>query len=289
MAASDGWPYPPNSLEAISAALEGGATFIEIDVTALAEGDYLLVHDPVLESETTGNGVVGALRPESVSDLRIVFNGAPTAYRVPLLSEVVALLLTHGGTARLQCDYKNIFPFEGDEPLARIARLLAPLGSRALVSSGADWQLRALHRCAPTLDLGLDVHFYLDWQAPGAPRHPLLYPKNLGAYGYYDDHPLASARFWPTAQYLADRCAVLVGQVPGASTFYINYRMVLQGLDDGFNWAEALHAHGLRLDCWTFDAKGEAWQRDLARLVTAGVDLITTNTPNALAAALMES
>ncbi len=33
----------------IRASLEADAAFIEIDVTALAETDYLLVHDPVLE------------------------------------------------------------------------------------------------------------------------------------------------------------------------------------------------------------------------------------------------
>ena len=47
MAALDGSPYPQNSLEAIQACLETGAAFIEIDVTALASDDYLLVHDGV--------------------------------------------------------------------------------------------------------------------------------------------------------------------------------------------------------------------------------------------------
>ena len=56
MGAMDHSPYPPNSLEAIRACLDAHAAVIEIDVTALADTDYLLVHDPLLDSETDGSG-----------------------------------------------------------------------------------------------------------------------------------------------------------------------------------------------------------------------------------------
>ena len=56
MAALDGWPHPPNTLEMIEASLNAGAAIIEIDITALADDDYLLVHDPLLERETDGQG-----------------------------------------------------------------------------------------------------------------------------------------------------------------------------------------------------------------------------------------
>src|SRR4051794_13004473 len=60
MAALDNQVAPPNSLDAIFACLDAGAAFIEVDVTALADGDYLLVHDEELESETNGQGTVAA-------------------------------------------------------------------------------------------------------------------------------------------------------------------------------------------------------------------------------------
>ncbi len=45
MGALDGQPAPPNSLEAVAASLAAGAAVIEVDINALAGGDYLLVHD----------------------------------------------------------------------------------------------------------------------------------------------------------------------------------------------------------------------------------------------------
>jgi glycerophosphoryl diester phosphodiesterase len=282
MAALDGSPHPPNSLEAIHACLDAGAAVIEIDATALAEGDYLLVHDPLLEAETTGAGEVGACTPAQSRDLRFVVNDIPTNTRVPQLSEVVAALMAHPHPARLQIDFKNMIPFADDEPLRRLIALIEPLGERVIVSSGADWQLRKLRRLAPCLDLGFDVQFYIDWQPAGEPRDPREYPKTLGAYGYYDDHPLASQRFWPTADYLRDRCGALIGLVPRASTFYISHTLIAQSLDDGFNWAEMLHEFGIQLDAWTMDAGNAAAERNASRLLHAGVDLFTTNTPHTM-------
>lgn len=279
--------FPPNSLEAVGACLEAKAAVIEIDVTALAEGDYLLVHDLVLESETTGAGAVGSATPEAIANLRyLAHDGTPTPYPVARLSEIVALLDQAGGSTRLQIDYKNVFPFPDDEPLQRLVNLIAPLGDRVIVSSGADWQLRKLRRLAPWLDLGFDIHTYLDLRDPAEPSDPRLPPYRLGAYGYWDDHPLASERLMPAAEYLADRCAAMAGLVPGCSTFYISYPMVLRGLDDGFSWADACHAHGIALDAWTLDIHDAKDVQAAVRLHAAGADMITTNTPRALAAVL---
>ena len=150
MAALDGSPYPQNSLEAIRACLEVGAAFIEIDVTALASDDYLLVHDSVLEQETNGVGEVGATTPEAARQLFIkTRSGIVTSYPPPLLSEVVALFGQYPGKTRLQIDFKNVFPMADDEPLRRFIHLIEPLGSRVLVSTGADWHLRWMHKHAP--------------------------------------------------------------------------------------------------------------------------------------------
>src|SRR5688572_5971300 len=111
MAALDG-TLVPNSLEAIRACLAAGAAIVEIDVMALAEADYLVVHDPRLDSETTGTGPVGACTLAEASRLRFVRRGVVTDVRVPLLSQVVGLFDdTPGhdtpGKTRLHVDYKN--------------------------------------------------------------------------------------------------------------------------------------------------------------------------------------
>ncbi len=288
MAAFDEQTVPQNSLEAIAACLERKAVVIEVDITALAADDYLLVHDPLLESETSGSGRVGQTTPEQARRLTIRVHGSPTPYSVPLLSDVVRLLQAHAHPARLQLDFKNIEPFTSDEPLQRLLGLIESLGERVLVSSGADWQLRKLRLMAPWLRLGFDVMGYIDWEPPGHPRHPEEYPKRLGAYGYYDDHPLALGRRWSTADYLRDRCESLMGAVPAVSTFYIRHTLLAQSLADGFNWAEALHARGITLDAWTLDVHDPVAVANLPKLRDAGVDLFTTNTPHALAALLAQ-
>lgn len=280
--AAAGAPYLPNSLPALRACLERDAEFVEVDVTALAEGDYLLVHDPRLESETSGQGPVAACGSGAAGALRIVHRGHPTDVAVPRLSDVITAFREHPGRTRLQLDFKNVVPFADDEPLQRLVRIVEPLGGRVIVSSNADWQLRRLRRLAPWLDLGFDIHFYLGYHPPGRTVDPRSIPADRGAYGYWDDHPLARERHGPTGRYLADRCGMLLGLVPGASTFYVEHRFLVQSLEDGFNWATELHSQGIRLDAWTLDADVPLAAANAVRLLHAGVDQFTTNTPDAL-------
>lgn len=290
MGALEGSPAPPNSLEAMRACLEAGADWIEIDVTALADTDYLIVHNPELESETSGQGTVAALSPPAARELLIKHQEQVTNYHVPLLSDVVELFRAHPGQTQLQLDFKNVIPFPTDEPLHRLIQLIEPLGERVLVSSTADWQLRKLRCIAPSLRLGFDIMLYLFyWQPhkrPRVARHP---PYTLGVYGYYDDHPLASARIWSSADYLRDRCESFVGQLPNVSVFYIEHSLLAQSLEDGFNWAEPLHARGVQLAAWTMDVTDPVARATAPKLYKAGVDLFASNTPRALAELLRMS
>ena len=282
MAVLDGIAFPPNSLEAIRTSLNVGAACIEVDITALADGDYLLVHEAMLEAETTGRGAVSACTANEACTLRIRHHDAATDCHVPLLSDIVSLFQQHGGTTRLQLDFKNMIPFAGDEPLQRLIQIIEPLGPRVIVSSGADWQLRQLREIAPWLDLGLDIHFYLGWRADSEDYNGEGYPRTQGEYGYWDDHPIASRKIWRTANYLKNRCGFLMGLVPNVSTFYISHHFLAQSLADGFNWAEELHRHNIKLDAWTMDVTDAAALVHLPLLLQAGVDYITTNTPLAL-------
>jgi glycerophosphoryl diester phosphodiesterase len=284
-AMTDDAAHPPNSLAAITAALDDGAAWIEIDVLPLAHDDYLLVHDFDLASETTGSGLTTAARPDEARRLHIVHDGQVTAHRPPLLSEVVALLQAHPSRARLQIDYKFVFPMQDDEPLARLVRLIAPLGERALVSSGADWHLTRLRALAGWLDIGFDIGFYLDWRPQ--PVDARLPPHRLGAYGYRDDHPLAAQRMLTTARYLALRCEALHAAVPFASVWYVSHATILRALEDGFNLAAWLEERGVRLDAWTIDA-GTPAEANVPALAAAGVHQFTSNTPRAIAALLAQ-
>lgn len=283
-AALDGTPYPAHSLESIQACVEANAAVVEIDITALADADYLVVHDPALHTETTGRGAVSLCTADAARKLRIRQAGQITPYRVPLLSDVVALLSRASGSTRLQLDLKDTVPAE-EALLTRLIRLIEPLEDRVIVSSTADWQLRRLRRLAPRLQLGFDIQMYLDWHPLQPTRRP---PFRRGAYDYWDDQPPALYKTWPVTAYLRDRCEVMTVRVPGVHTFYVRHQLLIQALRDGFNWAAELHARGIQLDAWTMDVSSPEAMQGLPALIEAGVDLITTNTPLALAAHLRQ-
>ncbi len=277
---------PPNSLAAIQACLDASAAIIELDITALADSDYLLVHDDQLESETSGQGAVAQCTTAQARELRFKHHHALTSHRVPVLSDVVNLFERHSARSLLQLDFKNVNPLPNDEPLHRLIHLIEPLRERVIVSSGADWQLRKLRRLAPWLMLGFDIMYYIDWMPEHTPRHPQAMPKQRGAYGYYDDHLLASKRAWSVQDYLLDVCESLMGRVPDVSAFYLEHPLLAQSLADGFNWAEPLHQRGIKLDAWTLDVTKPVAVENAKRLHAAGVDMLTTNTPRALARVL---
>ena len=282
MAAMDHCGHHPNSIEAIHDCLSAGADVIEIDVTALASDDYLLVHDPVLDRETTGTGPVGETTVDVARSLHFPRTDSREAASVPLLSHVVSAILDNGGNTRLQIDFKNVLPLRTDEPLRRLATLIKPIAERVSVSSGADWHLRKLNKIAPWLRLGFDIMYYIDWSPAPARRNPTEPPYTLGAYGYFDDHILARERLWPTQEYLADRCASIANQLPTAQIFYLRHTFVAQCLKEGFSWSKALHAKNAELDVWTLDIGNSSAEANAILLRDDQVDYITTNTPVAM-------
>jgi glycerophosphoryl diester phosphodiesterase len=143
-----------------------------------------------------------------------------------------------------------------------------------------------MRRLAPWLDLGFDIGFYLDWRDPAWKVDPRMPPYHRGAYGYHDDHILARSRQLPAAAYLAERCETLALAVPNSSTWYVSHYVIAQALNDEFNMAEWLHKQSIKLDAWTLDADKPVATANALRLRDAGVDLFTTNTPDALTALL---
>ena len=152
------------------------------------------------------------------------------------------------------------------------------------VAGCADWNLRRLLQVDPTVPVGFNPGYYLDWQPEGEPLEEL--PGVRGAYGYLDAHPLARRRYGPPADYLADRLGGILRLVPGARETHLRLHAFERMLDDGVTGAADLfHREGLALDVWTLDAGTPRWRERLARVVAVGVDIVTTNTPRELAAA----
>jgi glycerophosphoryl diester phosphodiesterase len=275
---------PPGSLPALQACLEAGALAVEVDISLLADGQFVLLHGPTLEEETTGSGPVGALTSAQVSALQHAREGKSTGVPVGLLPQALELLQRTPGDVELQLDLKPDV-YSSDEVLGRLVASLQPVKERVRVTSPSDWALRRLRALDPGLALGFDPLLYLELDQ-GEESDPSVPPFRRGAFGYWDDHPLAMRLWGPPGDYLAARAEALWAQAPAGAIWYIHAGLLAQALDDGFDWIAYLHGRGVEVDAWTLDA-GKPGRVALARrLAAAGVDRITTNTAPALSQAL---
>jgi glycerophosphoryl diester phosphodiesterase len=261
--------YAPNSLAAIRECVRADVERIEIDIHSLAGSDYIVSHDRRLEDATTGRGAVGRATPDNVRAVRLRdrADGRPA-----LLSEVIEVV--HPSPMQIQLDLKDWRPLSV-ERVRVLDELVAPMRDRIIVSSGQDWNLSLLRAAAPGIAIGFDPGFYIAHPTADAGA-PL--PRNRGAYGYLDDHPMAIGRAEETAAYLARRFEALILQAPGSREFFLSYHLALMMLADGFNAASFLHARGIDANVWTPDYTGPDAVVVLARLIDAGFDRVTTNT-----------
>ncbi len=266
--------HAPNSLSALREVLDGGAEAVEFDVRPLVDGDFVLLHDPLLEHETTGRGPVEAATRAEIKAVRLRGTKEPPA----LLSEVAEVLREIRRPLKVQVDFKPILPVE-DHMVDRLLEALAPLRTNphleVVVGCLADWNLRAFRRADPTLRVGFDPMLYLDAPVLDWPGLPV----RLNAYGYMDDHPLGFRKLMNVREYLADRLEALVRSVPGVVEVYLRKAFVLQALRDGLNPIDYVKrvVEGVRVDVWTVNMPPTD-PRELAELLEAGVDQITTDT-----------
>jgi glycerophosphoryl diester phosphodiesterase len=271
---------PGNRFAALRECFESSAVRLEVDVHSLTGGDYIVFHERRLETETDGAGSIGGATADGVRALRYTHDPDD---RPPLLSEMIAMAA--GCDTELQLDLKDWRPL----PAVRLRALLdviAPVHDRVIISCGQDWNLRRLHTADPTLAIGFDPGHYFDFKAEGAPA---FLPRATGAYGYRDDHPLSVGRTEDVGDYLHERFEILLEQVPGVREFFLNFRMILRMLDDGFDVAAWLHERDVELTAWTPDYQGADSMASIERLVAAGVDRITTNTIPAWMAAFEDA
>lgn len=258
-----------NTIGAIRECLEGNVSRLEIDIHSVTAEDYAIFHERRLEHGTTGRGSIGSVTP---ADVRAVRFTEAANDRPPLLSEVVEA--ARGSKTQLQLDLKDWRPM-APERIRTLLDVIAPIHDRVIVTTGQDWNLLRLHRADPDLALGFDPGHYLDHAIEGS---VMFLPRNVGAYGYRDDHPMAVGKTEETAHYLRERWALLRLQAPWAQEFFVSWLLILQMLDDGFDVIAWLHEHGIAVTAWTPDYQGPESVRSLDRLIAAGVDRITTNT-----------
>lgn len=266
--------YSENSPLAVAECASERVLRTEIDVRALRDGEFVVLHDDRFDRVTDASGPVR--EATAVEATRPLFKDGSH----PLLfSEAIELIAASEYPKWIELDLKDLAPYSSAQAEA-LARAVQPLKERGHFSTPADWNLRRLLAVDPTLLVSLNPHCYIDTEMDEEVRLP------LGAYGYRDAHPLARERIVPTADYLRDRFGGIMRLVPGVIEAHVRVGMFERMLDDGVaDVAEIFHSLGLKLDVWTLDADAPRWRERLARVVASGVDIVTTNTALAFASA----
>jgi glycerophosphoryl diester phosphodiesterase len=266
--------YSENSPLAIAECASERVMRTEIDVRALRDGEFVVLHDDRFDRVTDARGLVREATAVEATRAKFTDGTHPL-----LFSEAIELIAEKEYPLRVELDLKDLAPYTRPQAEA-LARAVQPLKERGHFSCPADWNLRRLLTIDPTLSVSLNPHCYIDTELDDDVRLP------MGAYGYRDAHPLARQRVSTTADYLRDRFSGIMRLVPGVSEAHLRVEMFERILDDGVaDIAEVFHSLGLKLDVWTLDAGTPRWNERLARIAGAGVDIVTTNTPIPLATA----
>ncbi len=266
--------YSENSPLAIQECASERVMRTEIDVRALRDGEFVVLHDDRFDRVTDAAGLVREATATEATRARFADGSHPLLFRV-----AAELIAANEYPRRIELDLKDLAPYTPQQAEA-LARAVQPLKERAHFSCPADWNLRRLLAVDSTLGVSLNPHCYIDTELDDDVRLP------TGAYGYRDAHPLARQRVSTTADYLRDRLGGIMRLVPGISEAHVRLGMFERMLDDGVaDAAEIFHSLGLKLDIWTLDADTPKWRERFARIVAAGADIVTTNTARTLAVA----
>ncbi len=257
------WEAPSSTLHAIAAALEAGATGIELDVHATRDGRLVVGHDPTVDRTTDRSGAIADLTYDELALLDNAYWWAPGADVSPGLSP-------------------EAYPFRGR----------APKDHRFGIAL-----LEEVLEEFPGVVLNLDIK----QTAPVVAPYEEALAAMLRRFGRVDDVIVASfldtatdafATFAPeiptsagTVAVAAFYQAVQAGETPAPlvhAALQVPARFGEMTLVDR-RFVEVAHEQGLAVHVWTIEEEDE--MRDLCAL---GVDGIITDRPTALVGVLDE-
>ena len=242
--------------------LEGMAlgASVEVDLVVHKDRGFAVLHDHTsIARETTGQGAAIERTAAELRALQLRGNdGAPIADHVMLLEDLCALLqqTPPHPDALLQLDYKEDDKVLDTATVANFARFVGPVARNMILSSGSAEAVRILAEATPGLRIGYDP----------------CSDENIAALQRNHDY----------AGFVADALAAS----PRAEMIYLAWELVIELDRAGFDIIGAFHAAGKRIDTWTINAADDASMPVVQRLLALGVDQITTDDPEGLAARL---
>ncbi|HHY51079.1 MAG TPA: glycerophosphodiester phosphodiesterase [Alphaproteobacteria bacterium] len=238
---------PLFSAEAMSQGFRLGAS-MELDLRVRGDGGFVVLHDEVLEGETTGRGEIARLSRRDMETARLRDGRA-----LVFSEDLAALLAAAHPEAILQFDMKDDLAVIGAAGMRHLAEQFSDLPCPVIVS-GHDLDLIvAVKRLLPNLRRGID------------PTDKLVARiEREGWDGVADD---------------------LVRDVEGPTepdTVYLHWQLVLQAAARDLDLIALCHARGAKVDAWTFtlaDPTGfsDAEWHDFSALLALRPDQITTD------------
>jgi glycerophosphoryl diester phosphodiesterase len=145
MVAHRGWAarYPENSLEALEAALEAGARFVEFDVQLSADSVPVLLHDSTLDRTAAMPGCVHDMGWDQLADVRVGetsrLGEAFAQTRLPSLAQACRLLERWPDRrAFVEIKTESLQRFGLEKVLDHCLAETGPLADRGIITSYSD-------------------------------------------------------------------------------------------------------------------------------------------------------
>jgi glycerophosphoryl diester phosphodiesterase len=241
--------------------LEGMAmgASVEVDLLVTRDGNLAVLHDDLLDRETTGQGPVADADAAAIRQLHLRDNdGAPIPDRVMLLDDLCALMRAGEvhPDALLQLDFKQDETVLDARVIENFARALDGVAGTMLVSAHSAIAVDMLTAAVPGLRSGFDPSDEARFRAA----------LERGNLQRFVDDALAAALT--------------------AEMIYLYWPMVLHAEAAGFDLIAAFHRAGKRIDAWTIETADETTLPIVEKLLALRADQITTDDPEGLASLL---
>lgn len=168
---------PENTVASAFAALEHGATWVEVDVRAASDGVLFNLHDETLDRTTNGRGLLAETPSSVVSQLDAGrwFGPQFAGLRVPTIAEMLDSLQ---GRARVFFDVKR------GTPVGALIRLVREKGfaDKSFFWFADEQMLREFIRLAPEMKVKVnasDIQRLKYWQSVCSPSYVEIAPDKI--------------------------------------------------------------------------------------------------------------
>lgn len=246
---------PPFHRPNLITGLAAGAS-MEVDIQLLVDGAFDRLHDPTLETQTTGTGPVVQADSDTIRSLRQTDDSGAAVDTAPLLLEELIGMMCDGAAGiadgvTVQLDLKLSEDALSDPVVERFHRLVQPVAQR-LSLSGEDWPaVLRLGGAVVGLSLGFDPMVLLIEDAEAAAD-------------------------------LSGFAARVMSLAPQAEMAYLHHSALAAAREQGVDLVGAFQRAGVGVDCWTIGTDRAETETELRLAMESGVDQITTDTPGGL-------